>query len=267
MCSGSVGYPGLLPSLARVATSSEREDTDMIKLLSAILEAHGGIDRWNGFNQLEATIVTDGHFWPMKSVAQDQDPRRFTARLHEQRASLAPFGDPDWHLDFVPQHVAIMKSDGTPVIDADNPRASFSGHGMRTPWDPLRRAYFSGYALWTYLCTPFLLAHEGVDVTEIEPWTEADQTWRVLRARFPDSIATHSAVQDFFFGDDFLLRRHDYNVDVAGGFDASQLVFDYIAADGIRLPSRRRAYTRDADRNAVLDPLMVSIDISEVSFS
>lgn len=239
----------------------------MSRLLNAVLEAHGGIDRWNRFSQVEATIVTDGQFWKMKSVEQDQDPRRLTARLHEQRAFLAPFGDPDWHLDFAPEHVAIMASDGAAVIRIDNPRASFSGHGMRTPWEPLQRAYFSGYALWTYLGTPFVLARDDVEVTEIEPWTEAGETWQVLRARFPDAIATHSTTQDFFFGDDFLLRRHDYNVDVAGGFDASQLVFDYIIADGIRLPGRRRAYTRNADRNPVLDPLMVSIDISEVRFS
>jgi hypothetical protein len=40
----------------------------------------------------------------------------------------------------------------------------------------------------------------------------------VLHARFPASIATHGGLQDFYFGDDLLLRRHDYNVDVAGGF-------------------------------------------------
>ena len=83
----------------------------------------------------------------------------------------------------------------------------------------------------------------------------------------PGSIATHSALQDFFFGDDLLLRRHDYDVDVAGGFDAAQLVYDYIEADGIRLPSRRRAYTRGTDSRPRLDPLMVSIDFSDVRFS
>jgi hypothetical protein len=89
----------------------------------------------------------------------------------------------------------------------------------------------------------------------------------VLRARFPESIATHSVLQDFFFGDDLLLRRHDYNVDAAGGFAAAQLASDYVEADGIRLPSRRRAYIRGADFRPRLDPLMVSIDISDVQFS
>jgi hypothetical protein len=107
---------------------------------------------------------------------------------------------------------------------------------------------------------------DGVQVTEGEPWKEERETWRVLHARFPDSIATHSAFQDFFFGEDLLLRRHDYDVDVAGGFGGAQRVYDYIEAEGIRLPSRRRAYTRGADSRPRLDPLMVSIDVSDVRF-
>ena len=239
----------------------------MNELLARVVEAHGGLGRWRGFHRVEATIITNGAFWGMKNLAQDQDPRRMTVSLHEERSSVAPFGDPDWHTEFTPDRIAILRGDGTVVAERDDPRASFAGHELTTPWDPLHRAYFNGYALWTYLTTPFLLTIEGVQVTEMGPATEGGETWRVLRARFPEWIATHSAVQDFFFGDDLLLRRHDYKVDVAGGFDAAQLVYDYIEADGIRLPSRRRAYTRGADLRPILDPLMVSIEISEVRFS
>ena len=56
---------------------------------------------------------------------------------------------------------------------------------MRTSWDPLHRAYFNGYALWTYLTTPFLLAMDGFKVREIEPWREGAEMWRGLRATFP----------------------------------------------------------------------------------
>jgi hypothetical protein len=38
-------------------------------------------------------------------------------------------------------------------------------------------------------------------------------------------------------------------------------------ANGIRLPTKRRAYTRGPDRRPTLDMLMVSIDISRVSFT
>ena len=71
------------------------------------------------------------------------------------------------------------------VADRDNPRASFAGHGMQTPWDPLHRAYFNGYALWTYLTTPFLLTIAGVQVEEIEPWSETGETWRVRNRSHP----------------------------------------------------------------------------------
>jgi hypothetical protein len=239
----------------------------MNDLLAKVIEVHGGLDRWNGFSKVQAMIVTDGALWGMKNLKQNQDPRQMTVWLHEERSSVMPFGDPNWRTDFTPGRIAILQADGKVVTERNDPRSSFVGHEKLTPWDPLHRAYFNGYALWTYLTTPFLLTMDRVEVREIAPWTEDDQNWRVLRAQFPDAIASHSAVQDFFFGDDLLLRRHDYNVDVAGGFEAAQLVYDYIEADGIRLPSKRRAYNRGADHRPSLDPLMVSIDISNVKFT
>jgi hypothetical protein len=138
---------------------------------------------------------------------------------------------------------------------------------MSTPWDALHRAYFNGEALWTYLTTPFLLAFQGVQVEEVSPWREESETWRVLRAYFPGSIETHSLVQDFYFGEDLMLRRHDYGVNIAGGFAGAQLTSDWMEAGGIHLPTRRRAYTRGPDMRPIRDMLMVSIDISDVRFS
>jgi hypothetical protein len=239
----------------------------MKNFLAKIVAAHGGMERWNAFKKVEATIVTGGALWGMKGLVQDSDPRRMTVWLHEEVASVTPFGAADQRTSFTPERIAIEKLDGRVVAERTAPRASFAGHQKNTPWDPLHRAYFNGYALWTYLTTPFLLTMKGVELAELEPWREGDETWRVIRARFPGTIATHSEIQDFFFGEDLLLRRHDYSVDVAGGFDAAQLVFDYAEADGIRLPTRRRAFTRGSDHRPALDPLMVSIDISNVRFT
>jgi hypothetical protein len=167
---------------------------------------------------------------------------------------------------FTPQRIAIEKLDGTLVAERRAPKDSFAGHQMSTPWDALHRAYFNGYALWTYLTTPFLLAVDGVRVEEIEPWREGSELWCVMRAYFPGSIETHSPVQDFFFGEDLMLRRHDYSVNIAGGFGAAQLTSDYVEANGIRLPTKRRAYTRGPDRRPITEMLVVAIDISEVTF-
>src|SRR5215469_2794059 len=220
----------------------------MNKLLARILDAHGGIDCWNRYTKVDATIVSGGGFFRLKGVPQDSTPRRMTAWLHQERSSVFPFGASDQRTMFTPERIAIEKLDGTVVAERPIPRDSFAGHQMHTPWDALQRAYFNGEAMWTYLTTPFLLAMDGVRVEEAEPWQEDSETWHVLRACFPGSIETHSGIQDFFFGEDLMLRRHDYNVNIAGGFAAAQLTSDYVVANGIHLPAKRRAYTRGSDR-------------------
>jgi hypothetical protein len=238
----------------------------MNQLLADVLDAHGGLNRWNEYPKVEATIVSGGGFFQLKGIPQDSAPRRMTVWLHEERSSVMPFGARDQRTMYTPERIAIEKLDGTLVTERRAPKDSFAGHQMNTPWDPLHRAYFNGEALWIYLTTPFLLAMDGVRVEESEPWREEGETWRVLRAHFPGSIDTHSQIQDFFFGEDLRLRRHDYNVNIAGGFAAAQFTSDYVGANGIHLPTKRRAYTRGPDRRPILEMLMVSIDLSEVQF-
>jgi hypothetical protein len=253
--------------MKQITFAGRGEKKAMNELLGEILEAHGGLERWNEYERVEATIVSGGGLFPLKGVPQDSSPRRMAVWLHEERSSVFPYGAPDQRTMFTPERVAVEKLDGTLVAERRAPRDSFASHQMSTPWDALHRAYFNGYALWTYLTTPFLLAMDGVRVEETEPWREGAETWRVLRAYFPGSIETHSLVQDFFFGEDLMLRRHDYSVNIAGGFGAAQLTSDYVTADGIRLPTKRRAYTRGPDRRPIPEMLMVSIDISEVAFT
>ena len=239
----------------------------MNELLTKVIDAHGGLERCRSYNKVEATIVSGGGFFALKGVLQDANSRRMTVWLHEERSSVTPYGAPDQRTLFTPDRIAIEKLDGTIVVERRMPRDSFAGHQMHTPWDPLHRAYFNGEALWTYLTTPFAFAMDGFRVEEIAPWQEGKETWRVLRVYFPGSIETHCQVQDFFFDEKFDLRRHDYSVNIAGGFPAAQLMLEYTEANGVRLPSKRRAYTRGPDRRPILDMLMVSIDISDVAFS
>lgn len=44
-------------------------------------------------------------------------------------------------------------------------------------------------------------------------------------------------VQDFYFGPDFLLRRHDYQVDISGSFPTAQYVYHIRRADDIKFPT------------------------------
>ena len=49
----------------------------------------------------------------------------------------------------------------------------------------------------------------------------------MLRATFLAQSKRTIVVQYFFFGEDLMLRRHDYGVNIAGGFAAAQLTSDH----------------------------------------
>ena len=237
------------------------------ELLTRVLDAHGGIQRWQQFTRVEATIVSGGLLFEMKGMPQDPTPRHMAAALQHEWSSVRPFGADDQRTDFRPDRVAIEKLDGTLVAERLHPRDSFAGHTLTTPWDPLQRAYFNGYALWTYLTSPFLLTLPGMSVREVEPVEDSGVELAGFQVQFGPAFASHSTLQEFYFGPDLLLARHDYRVDVAGGFQAVQYVSELVNADGILVPTRRRAYRCGEDGRPNLSELMVSIDLSDVHFS
>jgi hypothetical protein len=170
------------------------------------------LDRWNKFKKVTATYVGGGGLWPMKDLELIPNLTEVTVTLHEETSSISPFGQPHWHASFTADRAAIETTKGNVVRERSDPRASFAGHILDTPWDALHRAYFIGYAQWTYLTTPFFMTIPGFEVTEISPWQEGDEVWHGLRVKFPNGIGSHSKEQDFYFGDDILLRRHDRDV-------------------------------------------------------
>ena len=101
-------------------------------LLTKVLDAHGGLERWRSYDNVEATIVSGGGFFALKGVLQDANPRRMTVWLHEERSSVMPYGAPDQRTMFTPDRIAIEKLDGTVVAERRMPRDSFAGHQMRT---------------------------------------------------------------------------------------------------------------------------------------
>ncbi|HEV7324801.1 MAG TPA: hypothetical protein VGN91_07020 [Bosea sp. (in: a-proteobacteria)] len=236
-------------------------------LLDEVIEAHGGLARRKAFERIEASAVTTGGLFPLKGLPIDTTRRRMSVWLHEQRASVAPFGAPDQRTAFGADRLAVEKTDGTVVAESRDLPALFAGHGLSTPWGPLHRAYFNGYAMWLYLNSPFVLAMEGVTVRELAPWREGEEECRVLQASFPGDMVTHSRQQEFYFDRKLDLKRHDYRVDIAGSFAAAQMIGDYVEVQGLRVPTRRRAYVRGPDARPVADLLMVAIDLGDVVFA
>jgi hypothetical protein len=67
-------------------------------------------------------------------------------------------------------------------------------------------------------------------------------------------------------GPDGLRPRHSYRVDAIGGATGANYAFDYREFGGIKVPMSRRIYAYDPARRKVPEPLLVSIDITIVTF-
>lgn len=236
----------------------------MDKLAAEIIAAHGGVEQWRRFTTMKAHLVQGGALWALKGKAGLLDDTSVTIDLTAEHASHAPFGDASRRSAFSPDRVALLDATGETIEALERPRDSFAGHQLDTPWSDLQLAYFAGCAMWTYLMMPFLLAWPGIEAEEIAPWDEKGERWRRLRVHFPASIATHSGEQTLYVGDDGLLRRHDYDVEIAGNTPGAHLISDYVAVQGIKIPTRRRIFPRAPDLSVVPEPLVVSIDLDGI---
>lgn len=237
----------------------------MSDLLSLVLRAHGGVQRWLEL-KTAAVIVRSGGEMLDRKAPQGREPLRFTISLHEQSTSAVPVGNPERRILFRPDRVAIEKANGELIGERINPRASFEGHDLDTKWDPLHRVYFSGYAMWIYLNAPFMLIMPEVQTEEIAPLEQNGETWRGLQVTLPANLVSHSSVQKFYFGGDFLLRRQDYTLEIVGGRNVAHYVFEIKSFDGLLVATKRRAYLCDDKYNVLRDRLLIWLDLSDIEF-
>ena len=88
----------------------------------------------------------------------------------------------------------------------------------------------------------------------------------MLQFTFPDGYAAHTKTQYVYFGEDGLVRRHLYTVDVLGGAPGANYAFDYQSVSGVRIATRRRVVAYNNAREKIDEPVLVSIDLSDVEF-
>jgi len=239
----------------------------MSELRDLVIDAHGGIARWNKVKTVDGDMSITGGLWARKGWPDALKDVHVTAAAGKQWISYQPFISEGMRSLCTPDHTIIETLDGNPVKDRRNPRAAFDGHTVETPWDDLNLAYFSGYAMWNYLNTPFIFALPGFQTEEIEPWDENGKERRRLKVAFPDHIATHCPEQIFHVNGEGLICRVDYSALVAGGAPTAHYLDDHKDFSGIKMATRRRALRRKADGTAIPDPVFVAIDIAEIRFS
>lgn len=236
----------------------------MNELLHLAVKAHGGLERWQQVKALKVAASITGAIWYVKGKGDVLKEVVMTIETQQERLTMDFPGQNKRSL-FEPRRVVLETADGTLIEARDDPEKSFEGQQQETPWDDIHVAYFSGEALWTYLNTPFLYTRDGFSTEEIAPIEVEGETWRRLQVTFPDDVKSHTREQISCFGPDGLLRRHDYTVDILGGATGLNYASDYRDVDGIIVPTKRRVYAYEGDYQLVKEPLLVAIDMGEIT--
>ncbi|MEU2228657.1 hypothetical protein [Streptomyces sp. NPDC018347] len=239
----------------------------MSDLLNTVLDAHGGRTRWEEADHISARQFFGGALWGMKGHPGALDDVDVTVGLRRQYVRQEPFFQDGHHVTFTGDRVAVEDTEGTLVEELTDPRASFAGHDLMTPWTRLQLAYFSGSAMWTYLAEPLSLTFPGVRTEEIGTWTEDGEKFRRLHVVFPASIATLSTEQTLYVDSSGLIRRRDYSVEIAGNTPAAHYISGHREVSGLVIPTTRMIYSRDENGHKVPEPLVVSVRLENVTVS
>ena len=234
------------------------------ELLDLAVKAHGGLARWNKVKAIKVEASITGAIWFVKGKGDVLKNVVLTAETRNERVTV-DFPGQDRRAIFEPDRVVIETVDGNHIEARDNPEKSFQGQQRETPWDDIHVAYFVSEALWTYLNTPFLYTRAGFTTEEISSIQVEGESCRRLKVTFPDNVKSHSKVQISCFGPDGLLRRHDYTVDILGGATGLNYASDYRDVEGIIVPTKRRVYAYEGDYQLVKEPLLVAIDMDEIT--
>ena len=241
-------------------------DNKTQQLLDKVLHAHG-IESATQFKQLHIHTSIGGAIWGMKGHEGALEDVIFEGSLTEQKSQWTNIFQKGYTSTFEPEHVQLFDRSGGLLEDLQDPKLSFLGHGVETPWSRLQLVYFSSYATWNYATAPFNFMVPGAEINRVDSWNENGEVLDRLEVIYPDGFATHSKKQIFYFNEEGLLKRHDYWPEVLGGSSATQIIEDYKEFDGIKTGTKRNIYVlNDEDNSYNKDFVLVSIDIQEVKF-
>ena len=233
------------------------------ELLQHILRAHGGIDAWNRVDAIKISVRCGGMALIMRFQASAYRSYEALIYTKEQKVTFTPFKG---HTGvFTPNRVWIEDANGDILKERTNPRAFFPGIRRSFIWDSLDVLYFGGYAMWNYLCAPFIFVMPGIETETLSTWTENNEVRQRLGVRFPKSFHTHCTNQVFHIDDLGYIRRHDYTAEVIGNYAvAAHYCDNHKNFEGVVFPTRRRVYPRKAGGTSISFPTLIWIDIDEI---
>jgi len=239
----------------------------MTDLLDQVLAAHGGLERWQQARTLRARAAVGGELWGRRGQEGVLRDAHVRVDLHAQGVVFDGFKASDRRGVFAPDRDAIETTAGEVLEERLDAASAFVGQTPTTQWDDLQLVHSAGFDLWHFFTQPFMLTMADVHTEEIEPWEEAGETWRRLKAVFPPGLVAHAREQVYSFNREGLLRRFEYKPARPGVPANVNYVADHRSFDGLVLATRRRMLPSDPDGRARPHPTLMTIDVAEVTFA
>lgn len=226
----------------------------MNDLLNTMLDASGGLERWQNTKSLYLYGHMGGFMMRIKSIFRPkifgllQTNRHLEIFLQEQKLIFHDFPKKGYQSIYDHGDARIVNENGQIVSERKNARRTFFEYYgiLRTfYWDELDFIYFLGYMLWTYFTAPYLFTMPGVKSYEIAPiFNKKGQKFRVLEAVFPDSLPAHSQTQQYLIDDRGLNVEMRYHLAIGGlyKFRFHHFITQYEDIDGLQIAIRRRVF-------------------------
>src|SRR5271166_1309295 len=145
-----------------------RTTPSVTDIVEQAIVAQGGLDLWESAGEVSVQMSSGGFAFASKS--QGRALRDVQARISTrgQHVTLAPYPRPGQRGVLEQDGTVRIETDGGELVEArGNARGAFRDLRHKLWWDRLDMLYFGGYAIWTYVSTPFVFAREDYRVVEL----------------------------------------------------------------------------------------------------
>ena len=222
------------------------------------IAAYGGRELWQNAGSVETEVSATGLAFVLKRRPFFRHSV-MTMDAHRPFCRFRPIGkDPGVTGVLNGGDVRLENERGQVISERRNARDYFKIGRRLFYWDDLDMSYFANYASWNYFTLPALLMNEEISWSETVPG--------VLKASFPDSIPTHSRVQQFRFDlSSGLLIQHDYTADIISTLaKASNVVLKHSTnGSGLVYPSERLVTPRSPKGNPLRTPVLIHLKLHD----
>lgn len=212
-------------------------------LVERSIAAHGGLERWRATRSIRLPFDSaTGLLFLTKGYGRTfVMPRELETFPHERTTIFHGFPDAAHRGCFLNGDVRVENvANPSDAVASPGHRATLRGPAKYRFWTNMDALYFFGYAVWHYHVLPFTLGD-----ARFVRLLGAASTWTGVEVEFAADVPTHCRRQQFYFGGDGRIVRHDYVAEVMGQWARGCHYWEnYVVVAGLAVARRRRVAAR-----------------------